>query len=306
MHVVRERLDMQVTAARLHGAGHRIGFVPTMGALHAGHLSLLEHVRDCDRTVVSIFVNPTQFGPGEDLERYPRDLEGDCERLQAAGCDIVFAPTPEDMYRDAARTRVVVEELKDVLCGASRPGHFTGVATVVAKLFHIVQPHVAVFGQKDAQQALVLQRMVDDLDFGVELRVAPIVRDPDGLALSSRNAYLDASERAEALLLHESLRHAQALLEGGERDAESVRTAMRTVLARGPALQIDYVDLVETTTLRSLQHLEGRVLVAVAAVVGRTRLIDNVVLDVQAHAVRETSLDAPRRGANPGRTNATT
>ena len=304
MQLVRSRVEMQRLAARLRAAGQRIGLVPTMGALHAGHVSLLERVADCDRVVTSIFVNPIQFGAGEDLERYPRDLDGDCERLAAAGCHVVFAPDIGDMYSAASRTRVVVEELEDVLCGASRPGHFRGVATVVTKLFHIVQPHVAVFGQKDAQQVLVLQRLCADLDFDIEVRVGPIVRDPDGLAMSSRNAYLDADERAEALLLHESLRRARQLVQDGERDAARLRQAMRQTLGRGARLDIDYVEVVETPTLRALEQLDGRVLIAVAAAVRGTRLIDNLVLDVRGDDVREVSLESS--SANPGRTNATT
>lgn len=306
MQLVRTRVEMQQVAARLRAAGHRIGFVPTMGALHAGHISLLDRVRDCDRIIVSIFVNPIQFGRGEDLERYPRDLEADCEQLQAAGCHVVFAPSTGDMYGAEARTRVVVEGLEDVLCGESRPGHFRGVATVVTKLFHIVQPHVAVFGQKDAQQALVLRRMADDLDFDVAIRVAPTVRDPDGLALSSRNAYLSAEERSEALLLHESLRAAHRLIEAGERDADAVRARVRDVLSRGATLQVDYADVVETTSLRSVRTLEGCVLVAVAAILGRARLIDNVVLEVRDAGVREVSLDDAAPRLKPGKANATT
>ena len=306
MRIVRDRMTMQRASHELRADGNRIGFVPTMGALHAGHLSLLEAARDCDRIVASIFVNPIQFGAGEDLERYPRDLDADCDALRAAGCHLVFAPQADDMYGGAARTRVVVGELEDALCGASRPGHFRGVATVVAKLFHIVQPHVAVFGQKDAQQAIVLRRMVDDLDFNVEIRVAPIVRDPDGLALSSRNVYLAPEQRAEALLLHESLEQALALVREGERDAERVRGTMRTVLLRGARLDVDYVDVVDVATLGSLDTLTGRVLVAVAARVGNTRLIDNLVLEIRGDEVRDASLGAPSSRPNPGRTDATT
>ncbi len=317
MQRIRTRSEMRAHAARLRAQGRRLGFVPTMGALHQGHLSLLERVRDCDTRVASIFVNPIQFGPSEDLERYPRDLEADAARLQAAGCDVLFAPEAGEMYAPEASTRVVVGELEDALCGRSRPGHFRGVATVVTKLFHIVQPHVAVFGQKDAQQVRVLQRMCDDLDFDVEIRVAPIVRDPDGLALSSRNAYLDASARAEALLLHESLQCAHARVRNGERDAARVRDAMRDVLKRGARLGVDYVELVDTESLRALDELAGRVLIAVAATVDGTRLIDNLVLDVRRDAVREATLEAPgseqdgtpAAGApstQPGRTNATT
>lgn len=305
MQVVRTRRAMQETSSRWRRDDVRIGFVPTMGALHAGHLSLLERLRDCDRIVVSIFVNPTQFGPGEDLERYPRDLDGDCDKLRAAGCSVVFAPEADDMYGAEPRTSVIVEGFEDVLCGASRPGHFRGVATVVAKLFHVVQPHAAVFGQKDAQQALVLQRMVRDLDFDIELRVAPIVRDPDGLALSSRNAYLGDSERSEALLLHEALEHVRTQLLGGERDAHVLRRALRAVLERGTTLRVDYAEIVDPATLKPVSRLDGRVLCAVAAVVGSTRLIDNLVLDVTGDSVHEVLLDAPPP-TNPGRTNATT
>ncbi|UCE02485.1 MAG: pantoate--beta-alanine ligase [Candidatus Latescibacterota bacterium] len=292
MEIIREPERMQALALRLRREGKRVGLVPTMGALHAGHLSLLEHVRrDCDVIVVSIFVNPIQFGPGEDLERYPRDLEGDAEKLREVGCHVVFAPDVGSVYRPGARTRVIVEELEDVLCGASRPGHFRGVATIVTKLFHLVQPHVAVFGQKDAQQAILLQRMTRDLDFPVELRIAPIVRDPDGLALSSRNAYLDAQQRSEALLLQESLRSAYRLVDAGERDAEILRRHVREHLSSGKQLRIDYVDLVDAQTLRPLRRLDGRALLLLAAWVGKTRLIDNLALEVRHNEVREVALE---------------
>jgi pantoate--beta-alanine ligase len=202
----------------------------------------------------------------------------------------VFAPSATEMYAADARTRVEVPELQDVLCGRSRPGHFTGVATVVAKLFHIVQPQIAVFGQKDAQQVVVLRRMVRDLDFPVDLRVAPIVRDPDGLALSSRNVYLDAAERREALLLHAALTQAQSVIAAGERRPATVLAAAREVLARGSRLRLDYMELVDTETLRPIATIEGRLLLAVAAFVGSTRLIDNLVLDVQGRDAREVDL----------------
>ena len=305
MDLVRDRRHMQRLAAAQRAAGHRLGFVPTMGALHAGHLALLQHARrGCDRVIVSIFVNPTQFGPGEDFQRYPRDLDADVDKLAAAGCDLVFAPAASAMYAADACTHVQVDGLDAVLCGASRPGHFRGVATVVAKLFHIVQPHVAVFGQKDAQQALVLQRMARDLDFDVEIRIAPIVREPDGLALSSRNVYLDAAARRQALFLHAALRAVVASVQGGERDAARVLAAARAVLARGTDVRLDYVEVVDVATLRPRRQLAGRVLVAVAAFVGTTRLIDNVVLEVGAGGVREVQLgdwvpeaDAPAAGA---------
>jgi pantoate--beta-alanine ligase len=286
--IVRDKASMRRRAATWAGA--RVGFVPTMGALHAGHLSLLERARPgCDTVVASVFVNPTQFGAGEDFERYPRDLERDADLLAAAGCDLLFAPTPADMYAVDAVTTVDVG-VQDVLCGASRPGHFRGVATVVAKLFHLVQPAVAVFGQKDAQQVVVLQRMVRDLDFPIELRVAPTVRDADGLALSSRNAYLTPAERAEALLLHAALQAAAAAVRGGERRSERVAAAARAVLDRGRLVRVDYVAIVDAAGLRAVNEVAGRVLIAVAAFVGGTRLIDNVVLETHGTAVREVGL----------------
>jgi pantoate--beta-alanine ligase len=289
VEIIRDKAAMQRHAATRGGA--RVGFVPTMGALHAGHLTLLDHARPgCDLVAASVFVNPTQFGPGEDFERYPRDLDADAHQLEHAGCDLLFAPSTADMYAADASTRVEVADLQDVLCGASRPGHFRGVATVVAKLFNLVQPQVAVFGQKDAQQAVLLQRMVRDLDFPIAIRVAPIVRDADGVALSSRNAYLSADERRDARLLRAALDAAVAALAGGARSAAALTAAMRAVLAGGTAVRVDYVAVVDATSLRPLDTLSGRVLVAVAAFVGRTRLIDNVVLDVRGDAVREVGL----------------
>jgi pantoate--beta-alanine ligase len=289
--MVRDPGAMQRRAAALRRDGLRLGFVPTMGALHAGHLRLVDIARTgCDLVVVSIFVNPLQFGPGEDYARYPRDLDADVQRLAGVGCDLVFAPQARDLVAPDACTRIVVEGLEDRLCGRSRPGHFRGVATIVAKLFHRVQPHVAVFGQKDAQQALLVQRMVRDLDLDVELRFAPIVRDADGLALSSRNAYLDAAERRAAVRLVEALRAAREFVLDGEREAAPVLARMRDVLARSGELRVDYVELVAPATLLPVQRLEGRVLVAVAAWVGSTRLIDNLVLEVRGTEAGEVAL----------------
>jgi pantoate--beta-alanine ligase len=291
VEVVRDRAAMRRRAQALVAAGRRIGFVPTMGALHDGHLSLVDHARPgCDVVAASIFVNPLQFGAGEDFSRYPRDLDADVVKLASAGCDLVFASDAADMYAPEARTVVEVTGLQDVLCGAYRPGHFRGVATVVAKLFHLMRPHVAVFGQKDAQQAIILRRMVCDLDWSIELRVAPIVRHPDGLAMSSRNAYLDATERREALLLHAALAAVRQSLDAGERRAEAVLDAARAVLARGTRLRLEYVDLVDTLTLERRDPVVGKVLVAVAAWVGRTRLIDNLVLEVGAGEVHDAGL----------------
>jgi len=287
--ITRDKAAMRRWVAERRGL--RIGFVPTMGALHAGHLSLVERARPgCDRVVASVFVNPTQFGPHEDYERYPRDLARDADLLATAGCDLVFAPETAEMYAHDAQTTIDVGAMQTVLCGAARPGHFRGVATVVAKLFHLVQPAVAVFGQKDAQQVVILQRMVRDLDFPVELRVAPIVRDADGLALSSRNAYLGPDERHDALLLHAALQAAAAALRDGERAGERIAAAARAVLERGTFLRLDYVAAVDPASLAPLANVTGRVLIAVAAWVGSTRLIDNLVLDVRGTAVREVVL----------------
>ena len=291
MEWVHDKAAMQARALDWRAHGKRIGFVPTMGALHAGHVSLVAIARPgCDVVAVSVFVNPLQFGPGEDFERYPRDLDGDARLLAAAGCDLVFAPAAPDMVAGDARTMVEVQGLQDTLCGRSRPGHFRGVATVVAKLFHLVQPAVAVFGQKDAQQAVLLRRMVRDLDFPVAMRIAPIVRHPDGLAMSSRNAYLSAAERCEALLLHEGLAAARAVVQGGGRDARRVTAAARAVLQRGAHLCVDYVECVDPEDLRPRTTLAGRTLIAVAAFVGKTRLIDNLVLDIREDGVQDVAL----------------
>ena len=301
MELIREKRRLQEAASRWRAEGLRLGFVPTMGALHAGHLSLLaEARRGCDRVVVSIFVNPLQFGPQEDLQRYPRDLDGDLAKLRAAGCDCVFAPETSEMYAPDSSTTVRVEALENGLCGPFRPGHFRGVATVVTKLFHIVQPHVAVFGQKDAQQAVLLRRLVRDLDFDLEIRIAPIVRDADGLALSSRNAYLQAEERRQALLLPVALRAALELARAGERGREPLLQRVREVLQQGAALRLEYVDLVDTATLQPLPRLQGRALLALAVFAGATRLLDNLVLEVRDGMVREAGLDevAPEAGKN--------
>ncbi len=301
METVRTRAAMQARVATLRDKGARLGLVPTMGALHAGHLALLDTARaGIDFVVASVFVNPTQFGPGEDFERYPRDLEADARMLAGAGCDLLFAPAASDMYASDARTVVEVGSMGDVLCGRSRPGHFRGVTTVVAKLFHLVQPQVAVFGRKDAQQAVILGRMVRDLDWPVELRVVPTVRDPDGLAMSSRNAYLGPEERREALLLHEALGAGRDALQQGERHGPAIAARMRGVLDRGSQLIIDYAAVVDPGTLAPLEAVAGRVLLAVAAFVGRTRLIDNFVLEVQGDGVRDAPLlgwsDGPHAG----------
>jgi pantoate--beta-alanine ligase len=256
-----------------------VGFVPTMGALHAGHRSLIQAARQrCAIVVVSIFVNPTQFGPNEDFTRYPRTLEQDCEMLDAEGVDVVFTPTAEAMYPAGASTFVDVEGVSERLDGASRPGHFRGVATVVAKLFHIVQPDLAFFGQKDAAQVAVLRKMVRDLDFPLEVIVCPTVREPDGLAMSSRNRYLSAEERRQALVLSRALQAAQTLTGHGERHAAALLETMRATLRDEPAILIDYLAIVDPETLLPVDDLESGGLLAIAAYIGKTRLIDNTLL----------------------------
>jgi pantoate--beta-alanine ligase len=261
------------------GRGACIGLVPTMGALHAGHLSLVRAARSaCDAVVATIFVNPTQFGPNEDFSKYPRTFDADCELLRAEGVDVLFAPAVEEMYPPGAMTLVAVEPIGDRLDGASRPGHFRGVATVVAKLFHIVAPNQAFFGQKDAAQVAVLRRMVRDLDFDLELVVCPTVREADGLAMSSRNRYLSEEDRGRALVLRRTLRHIEAAIEEGELDSAQLVDRGLSVLAEEPEVRLDYLRIVDPETLEDLPGVEGGALVAIAAQVGPARLIDNVVI----------------------------
>jgi pantoate--beta-alanine ligase len=279
MWIAKTVEEMRAAARRARAAGKSSGLVPTMGALHEGHLSLVRAAKAaCDMITVSIFVNPLQFGPHEDLAKYPRDFEGDRKRLEAEGVDWLFAPSIEEMYPESSTTYVEVEGLSQRLCGGSRPGHFRGVATVVAKLFHIVQADKAFFGQKDAAQVAVLRRMVRDLNFPVEIVVCPIVREPDGLAMSSRNAYLNPQERKSALQLYRSLNEVQRRFEQGERNSTNLIEAGKQVLAQDPGVRLDYFSIVDPDTLAPIGRLTGKTLVAVAAFVGSTRLIDNVVL----------------------------
>jgi pantoate--beta-alanine ligase len=260
--------------------GSTVGLVPTMGALHAGHASLIRAARGaCSHVAVSLFVNPTQFGPTEDYARYPRSFDVDCALAEREGADVLFAPAVEELYPNGpASTLVEVQDLGDRLDGASRPGHFRGVATVVAKLLIAAEPDRAFFGQKDAAQVAVLRRMVADLGFATEIIVCPIVRDPDGLALSSRNAYLSSSQRAQALTLSRAVRHVEVLVAQGERRAAVLITAAREVFASEPEVRVDYVELVDWCTLLPVETAVPGTLFAVTAVVGKTRLIDNSIL----------------------------
>lgn len=276
MKVLKTIADVRAERA---GLGE-LGLVPTMGFLHAGHLSLVERARAENAAVAAtIFVNPTQFGPNEDLARYPRDLPRDLTLLEAAGCDLVFTPEPAEIYPPGFATTVAVGGVTEGLEGEIRPGHFAGVATVVAKLFNILQPTRAYFGQKDAQQSVVIRKMVRDLNLPVEVVVAPTVREPDGLAMSSRNSYLTPDQRARAPALHQALTAAKAAYDAGERDAESLREIMRRSLGKVRDIDVDYVSVADAETLRELGRVDGPALASLAARLGTTRLIDNLLLD---------------------------
>lgn len=281
MEVLTSVEGVRVVVGAAHARGERVGFVPTMGALHSGHLSLVEAAKgECGFVVVSIFVNPTQFGPGEDFDAYPRPIEDDLWICEQAGVDAVFAPTAGEMYPEEQVTWVTVDKLTDRLCGAGRPGHFRGVTTVCTKLFNIVGPDLAFFGQKDGQQAAVIRRMVRDLNMELEICVCPTVREADGLAVSSRNRYLSDKERADAVLLYEALKRCEELATEGVRDAVELTAAMREVLGRSDLVKPEYVCIVDAETLEEVERVEGPVMVAIAARVGSARLIDNVELKV--------------------------
>lgn len=277
MKIIHSIAEVQELARQWRQEKKRVGLVPTMGSFHEGHLSLIRRCRDlADRTVVSIYVNPTQFGPSEDFESYPRDLEHDTLLAQEAGADFIFAPTDQEMYPDGFVSLVRVEKLTERLCGISRPDHFQGVTTVVAKLFNLLQPDIAVFGAKDYQQAVVIQRMVRDLNFPIEIEVAPTVREANGLAKSSRNRYLTPEERAEALIIYQSLRFAESLIRSGERNATDIKLAMQEMIDSVEQSRVDYIEVLHPETLESITEISGDVVIAVAVYIGKTRLIDNV------------------------------
>lgn len=270
---------MRLASRGARKSGQRLGLVPTMGALHEGHFSLVRAARAAsDVVAASIFVNPTQFGPTEDLAKYPRSFDRDRELLEHEQVDFLFAPGVEEMYPPGAITWVTVEELSNKLDGRSRPGHFRGVTTVVAKLFHIVEPDVAFFGQKDAAQLAIIRRMVRDLNIPIEIVACPIVREPDGLAMSSRNAYLNAEQRKHALMLHRSLMRVRQLADAGERYSSRLLDAGRAEISCEPAVRLDYFEVVNPDTLDPVEEVSTDTLVAVAAWVGSTRLIDNTLL----------------------------
>jgi pantoate--beta-alanine ligase len=271
--------EMRAASMNTWRAGKRLGFVPTMGALHEGHLSLVRAAcASCDAVAASIFVNPTQFGPNEDLAKYPRSFDRDRELLAREGVEILFAPAVEEMYPAGAVTWVTVEDLSGKLDGCSRPGHFRGVTTVVAKLFHIVEPDAAFFGQKDAAQVAIIRRMVRDLNLPVEIVVGPIVREPDGLAMSSRNAYLDPEQRKQAQVLYQSLMEVKRLIHAGERNATELVAVGRAEFAKEAEVRLDYFEIVDPNALDPIPDISGGALIAVAAFVGPTRLIDNLLI----------------------------
>ena len=281
MEIIRTVSWMKETARQARAENHVVGFIPTLGALHEGHLSLFRRARaDCSRIYASIFLNPTQFGPNEDLSKYPRTFERDVEQLKNAGVDVLFAPDAKEIYPAGFRSYVNVEGLSDRLEGKSRPGHFRGVATVVLKLFEIVQPQFAYFGRKDAQQVRILQQMAADLNLNAEIVVCPIVRESDGLALSSRNTYLDPDERRGAAVLHHALDAARSELNAGIRDALQLQTTIRRILSSEPLARADYIEIVDAETFEPVAGIAARpVYVLLAVFIGKTRLIDNLLIE---------------------------
>ena len=281
MEIVSDPRDMQAISLAWRRLDRRIALVPTMGFFHDGHLSLMRYGRERgDRLVVSLFVNPAQFGPAEDLNRYPRDLERDEARAREAGVNVLYIPAAADMYPEGYQTYVTVEDLSRPMCGASRPGHFRGVATVVLKLFHQVLPHLAIFGEKDYQQLAVIKRLVADLNVPVEVAGRPIVREADGLALSSRNSYLSPEERRSALVLFQALTRARDLAASGESEAEKILSEVTRIIGSTPGTRLDYAVLVDPQTLTNVDIIRGSARLAMAAWVGGTRLIDNMLLEV--------------------------
>ncbi|RLB43942.1 MAG: pantoate--beta-alanine ligase [Deltaproteobacteria bacterium] len=280
MYVIETVREMQVTADALRRAGQTIALVPTMGYLHEAHLELMRvGKKHADKLIISIFVNPRQFGPSEDFERYPRDPEGDLEKARKVGVDIVFMPPVEEMYPNGFQTTVKVSKLSHHLCGLSRPGHFDGVATVVCKLFNITKPHIAIFGQKDYQQLAIISRMVMDLDMDIQIIGVPTVRETDGLAMSSRNAYLTKEQRPSALSLKKSLDLASKMVGEGQQRASEIKKAIEGLIKSHPFTEIDYVSICDPVTLEEIETIGEKALLALAVKVGNTRLIDNCILE---------------------------
>ncbi len=279
MKVIEKAAEITACSWELHQKGEAIGLVPTMGLLHEGHLSLIrESKRITSKTVVSIFVNPAQFGPKEDYHRYPRDIEGDIKKCRETGTDLLFLPSVEDIYHEGHRTYVDVEGLSDKLCGRYRPKHFRGVATIVTKLFNIIRPDNAFFGQKDYQQAIIIKRLTTDLNLGVDIIVMPTIRESDGLAMSSRNSYLNSNERDAARILYRSLMLAEDMIRSGKTCSDEVRAKMEGLIASEGSAKIEYISISDPGNLEDIETIAGDVLVAIAVWVGKTRLIDNIII----------------------------
>ncbi|MGI6452604.1 MAG: pantoate--beta-alanine ligase [Syntrophomonadaceae bacterium] len=282
MQIIKSVEEMQQWVREKKQQGNKIGLVPTMGFLHEGHLSLVRQAKkDCDTVIVSVFVNPIQFGAGEDYDEYPRDLTRDAALLEKEQADVVFAPAVKEMYPAGYNTFVeVFGEATQKMCGASRPGHFRGVTTVVAKLFNICQPELAYFGQKDAQQVTIVEKMVRELNFPLKIVRVPIVREKDGLAMSSRNVYLDSTQRQEAVVLSKSLKMAEDQIKQGERDIKKVKNLMQEMISECPQAKVDYIEIANAYDLSDLEEIQGQVLIALAVKIGNTRLIDNMLVEV--------------------------
>ena len=282
--------DVRTKLSIAKSEGLRIGVVPTMGFLHEGHLSLVDQCRDhTDFIVVTIFVNPTQFGPNEDLDSYPTDFERDKELLVERGADLIFAPSASEIYPGDSSIKFEINGLAQHLCGASRPGHFEGVIQVVAKLFNIIQPDVAVFGQKDLQQLVIIKRMTDELNFPVDIKAGATIRESDGLAMSSRNSYLSDAEQSESLVLYKALQEAKTLIESGERSSAEILKSMQDLISSSSTGKIDYIEIVNLKTLQPVEVVEGKIGIALAVFVGKARLIDNIVLNIEGDHVHEVT-----------------
>lgn len=280
MRIIHNIKNMFAYSKNVHREGKAIGFVPTMGALHEGHLSLIRQAhKENDIVVVSIFVNPIQFGPKEDLKKYPKDIERDARLCKSEGIDIIFCPDAKDIYPVNFRTYVTVEDLSDALCGGFRPGHFKGVTTVVTKLFNILNPDIAYFGQKDAQQAIIIKRMAGDLNMPLQIKVMPTVREQDGLAMSSRNAYLNKKERLDAAVLYQALTLAKNLIRLGNTGPKSIVRQMRGLINKKKSAKIQYISIVDSNNLKPVNKIKNKVLIALSVRIGRTRLIDNIIVN---------------------------
>lgn len=280
MEIIENIASMHALSERKRMEGKLIGFVPTMGFLHEGHLSLIREARkQTDMVIVSIFVNPTQFRPNEDYDKYPRDLEGDTKKVNSAGGDIIFAPSARDMYPDGYLTYVNVEGITETLCGISRPGHFRGVTTVVTKLFNIVKPHKAFFGQKDYQQSVIIKKMVRDLNMDIDIILLPTVREHDGLAMSSRNSFLSTEERKVAPVLYRALIMASEMVKNGEKNTRKIYSEMKRMIENESLVVIDYISITDPETLTDISEIKGKTLIALAVKIGSTRLIDNILIE---------------------------